>query len=576
MIVCTGITKRGAGLNRHRFSIQLEPALMELVKLYDRFGGPLPQVSQTIEEQIERCLGEAGPGRERVQSHLHVLLRARDLNRYAAEHPPLAPLKVSIYEHLLFHRSTETRWASIREALLAGLDLLCKAPWPGLAVNLERYKQALSDRAGPVGRLLSLIALFNLELDGESPPENTMLHFPKGAFPLHVWELCSQGGHSALYNAPEGWSPGNPLCRWEYLAADLLHALLRAEVRARGGSLLSRPGEAPQPWRSEAAPDGGPPPPEEASGSVFCRIEDSEEGPEGDQLELFPFDPSTFLAEVIRATHRREGAEGVKLLALLMGALAQSRPGCPLTVNPMELAALAAGTDLTARGASARVKRLERVIGLLSRIQLTRIESTGGRESVRTSRLLTLLERSAFRTPEKSAGDGDAGRREPDLGEAGEGLPERITLLTDPVFHRGGADNLGRPFLQLPEALLAWSGKDHPYLIALYGYLARCWAGSGTAEPAPVERSAAQLIAEAGLWVSRTGRYRALEALKADLTLLAEQGWLGSWRLRRSPLRDGLEDRYVLTPPPPGAAGAPVLSASEPEKKRNFELDATG
>ena len=126
-----------------------------------------------------------------------------------------------------------------------------------------------------------------------------------------------------------------------------------------------------------------------------------------------------------------------------------------------------------------------------------------------------------------------------------------MRIALDPIFQQANGGNLGRACIDLPEFLLTAAGKDHPFLIALYVYLHRCWAGRDAA--APVERTAGRLIAEAGLWVSPTGRYRALEALKGDLNLLAERGWLGSWRIERGPLRDGLEDRYTLKPPRSGA-----------------------
>ncbi len=96
-------------------------------------------------------------------------------------------------------------------------------------------------------------------------------------------------------------------------------------------------------------------------------------------------------------------------------------------------------------------------------------------------------------------------------------------------------------------------GANHPYLVPLYVYLRRCWGGRET--PAPLQRTAEQLAREAGLWISPSGAYRALEWLKGDLTLLREEGWIHAWRLTRGPARGGMEDLYRLDPPvaPTGA-----------------------
>jgi len=90
---------------------------------------------------------------------------------------------------------------------------------------------------------------------------------------------------------------------------------------------------------------------------------------------------------------------------------------------------------------------------------------------------------------------------------------------------------------------------------------------------ATVERPARLLLEEAGIWISETGRYRAIEALKRDLEFLREQGWLGAWRLQRSELRDAMEDRYRLTAP--GAASGSSESSetpASPSRRRSCQV----
>ena len=124
-----------------------------------------------------------------------------------------------------------------------------------------------------------------------------------------------------------------------------------------------------------------------------------------------------------------------------------------------------------------------------------------------------------------------------------------MRLVVDPVLHRCGAGSLPRLFRGLPEFLCAAGGKHHPFLISLYAYLRRCWAGR--AAPEMLERGMDQLIVEAGLWVSPTGRYRALEAIKADLNLLLERGCLAEWKMKRGARGDTKEHRFMLFPPKP-------------------------
>jgi len=127
-----------------------------------------------------------------------------------------------------------------------------------------------------------------------------------------------------------------------------------------------------------------------------------------------------------------------------------------------------------------------------------------------------------------------------------------LLVLPDPCL-LAGPDSLADAFRDLPVALLACAGRHHPHLLPLYLWLRRCWSAArrdGTgASGSRVERTARALLDEAGIWISETGRYRAIEALKRDLEFMREQGWLGSWRLQRSELRDALEDRYRLHAP---------------------------
>ena len=596
MIELKSATRIGNRIHRHRQTIQLVAALRVLLRFYDGCGAPLPEVKQLIGEEIEQCLTEGPGGKERLQSHVHLLLRARDLHQYAMEPKALTPLKMTVFEHLLFHRSAASRWAAVREVLAGAMDVLCESPWPGMGVIPERCKRALSDRRGPLGRLLTLVALFNLELEQNGTPSNALLHFKRGDFPLHHWEFSSQGGHRAHGDAPAGWRPENPLCRWEFLGLDLFHALPRLTgVRdsARAGGLPGSgrldpegPGveeeagfygmhpvsgdtmpQHPGGERIEAA--GGDDPHRSASGcastpndpslpQVFCRLDGRGANGAG-QLELFPFDPETFTAGLLTLVHRRLGPEGVKLLALTMGRMAEAPPGGCFVLDAAEVAAAAALNDLSSRGVASRLRRLEKVMELLGGVELTRISRFEGKETVHASRLVTMAGRTGGvdASPEvPESGDGDSSAP-PEEGAAPSGMePARVMrLLVDPVLHRSGAGSLPRLFRDMPEFLCAAGGKHHPFLISLYAYLRRCWAGR--AAPEMVERGMEQLIAEAGLWVSPSGRYRALEAIKADLNLLLERGCLGSWRMKRDVggnagnSGDAKEHRFLLFPPKP-------------------------
>ena len=542
MIVCSGASKQGMRVQRHSHTVALEPALLELMRLYDRLGGPTAEASSDIEREIERSLGERTVGRERMQAHLQQLLRARDLHVYVCEDADLIPLKLQLCEHLLYHRAAGDRWAAVRELLLEHLDRICQTPMPGLAANLELYKRHLSDRGSRLGKLLLTVAMFNLDLEGEAPPPNLLLRFRRGRFPHHWWEICTPDGRTTHLGAVESWTPSSALCRWEYLATDLTHSLYRrmqedARQRRGGRHAAPAPPDATETLRGvETLRTAAT-----TAETIYYRFDadTAEAGPA--QLELFPLDTGTLLAGLLRRVHKQLGPEGGKLLAALCVQLdAPASPGAAPTVCELSLPAIAAEAglgDLSARGMRTRIQRLERIAEELQRVELTRVSPAGEGSRARTSRLLTVLGRSgAWSGAAHPAGE--------------ERADATLHVMLDPCVHALPGGGLCEAFQTLPPVLMECAGKEHPCLLPLYVWLRRAWAGAAPGEPAAaVERTGHALLQESGVWVSETGRYRAIEALKRDLEFMREQGWLGSWRLQRSEQRDAMEDRYRLCAP---------------------------
>lgn len=547
MIICKASTRDGMQIRRYQSATALEAPLRELMRLYDRLGGAVPEADAELDAAIERCLGERGGARDRQHAQLQQLMRARDLHRYVLEDADLVSLKLALCERVLYHQSAPERWAAIRELLLAHLPRIFGGAPGGLGASLEPVKRALSDRASRLGKLLVTAALFNLELTGEAAPPNLVLHFRRGAFPQHCWEVCARDGRAAHLGTVEHWTPAEPLARWEYLAADLAHALYRSQHAARAARHRAA-GDTP------AAALLHPPAP--VPETIYCRFEADATGDAAPQLDLFPVEPDALLAGLLRRVHRHLGPEGVKLLAVLLSRLDGAHPGAALDLALPELAAEAGLGDASARGLRSRVQRLERVVDALAQVELTRVARGDDGESARATRLLTVLGRGGS----WPAGTHDAAAR----------TASTLRVLPDPYLHDAPGGGLTAAFAGLPALLVECAGKEHPHALPLYVWLRRAWSRG---DDAPVvERPARLLLDEAGIWVSETGRYRAIEALKRDLEFLREQGWLGAWRLQRSELRDAMEDRYRLLAPaassvavamrPPAGAGPEALTGT--------------
>lgn len=534
MYVFKGSTRQGGGIRHYRYALHLEQSLVELFKLYEEAGGPAPVVEPMIEERINAALGEVRGSRELLQAHLHTLLRARDIHRFVTGEPELVGLKQRLIEHVLFHRRLEPRWAAIRALLLEHIDTVCGAPLPGAGCHHELHKEHLSRRDGRLGRLLVATALFNFDLSEEEPPANRVLRFRRNGFPEHWWEYRAGAAGTAV--AEGDWCPREPLCRWEYLAADLAHALFRPRPAPRR---LPR-GPAGAEAGAWAAPGGEP------GERLYCRLA-PEEAPL-QQLELFSAEPESLLPGVQAHLHRRYGAEGIRILAALLEQLDAAPPGLPVALDLVHAAERAFAPAAGARRRNSRLRKVAAVAERLARVECHRVSGEGPACTLRTSRLLTVLDRAGPWEPEARADD----------------APQReVRVLPDPVFHRPDGATLAAPYRDVPAPVWEADGRAHPYLLGLYLALRRAWARDWERHQGRLELTARRLFAEAGLWVKESSGYRAVERLKQELGHLREEGYLGRWQVLRSAPRDPLDDAFRLEaprrparPPVPPVAGS--------------------
>jgi hypothetical protein len=537
-----GFRKVGSALQRHSYSLSLESALAELFRLYDQAGGPTESAARAVESWIEQSAAAPHPARGDA-GRLPQLLRTRDLHEFIVREPGQESLKLALLEPLLFHRDPADRWAAVRPRLLAALPRLCGGVEGAPRANLELCKRALTDPAHGAGALLVLIALFNFDADPELPPENWAPRFRRGRFPQHDWEPI---GSPVAAGAVFDWRPANPLCRWEFLAADLLHDLIRSTE-----SGAARPARLREAGHWDGRKDA-------AAYTLYCSMERPPGGDAGaGQLSLLPVDPGAFMPEVQRTVHRHLGPEGVRQLALLLGGLARLPAGEIARLDVAELAAAQgparAGQDLPGAsqslpGASAvepartvreRGRKLLQVLALLCEIELQRVEPQGDRAAVRLSRFMTVLGREG----QCASAEGGAAVTLDDP------LSLRLHVAIDPLFWRPAGGTLGDAYRNLAPAVLAVPAREHPFLLGLAAWLPGAWERTWEQTQGVLQRSTACIFAEAGLWLREAERYRAAEQLKRDLARLQELGVLGQWRLVRGAGRAVLDHEYRLVAP---------------------------
>ena len=536
-----GTTKHGQDVTRYAYAIHLSQALGELYKCYDAAGGATPEALALLGQRIDRMGAGIKAPREVLQSELHTLLRARDIHRFVVENPSQTPLKLHLMEHLLFFRTDHERWAAVKGLLLENLESLCGVPAGVGQASLEAMKRQLSDGSSPVGQLLVATALFLFDQDPELPPANLRIHFLRKNFPEHGWLVAGPMGGDKGLSLLKAWRPTNPLCRWEYLAADLLQSWWH----------LSRQQEDTRRRDTYGATTAGEahPSTEHAGGLVYCRLT-SEENPtaqqmKGQQMDLLPLEGPNFATQVVRLVHRKLDSEGVQLLALLLGRLAQGGPGQVVRFNSAELLS-PLDLETTSRSFRDKVTRLERVVELLAGIEISRLCTEGDQCALQTAQFMTVLGRSHnIRSPQAKKGGGSAPLKPLRVADAAQ---QRMDVLADPVFYLAGEGLISR-FRQVPLAVLTADPKLHPYVLGLYVLMRSRWDSQWEQAGGRFALSAGGLLEASGMYVSPTGRYRAIETLKRELAYLAEQKLLARWHMKRSLTRDALDDVFTLEAP---------------------------
>ncbi|HEX7928552.1 MAG TPA: hypothetical protein VF678_13245, partial [bacterium] len=431
-------------------------------------GNSGTDAGQVIDAWIEQSASGA-PNGSPPQGRLAQLLRTRDLHEFVIRKPALAEAKRGILEQWMFHHSAEARWTAVRPKLLAALPLLCGHPAESARGNLETYKRALSDPQSEAGQLLIAAALFHFDADPELPPENWTMRFRRGQFPVVDWEPLVTGSAAAPFH----WRPANPLCRWEYLAADLVHELIRTRETEVGQRRLAPLRDAGHLGVRKDA----------SVFTLYCRMEQPPGGDAGTaQMSLLPVDPASFIPEVQRTVHQRLGAEGVRQLALVLGGLARNRAAQIARVDVSELVARIQDGDSTVRQDRERGRKLLQVLTLLGDIELQRAEPQGDRASVRISRFLTVLGREG--TCAGSAVGADMVLDDP------TGLVLHVAV--DSIFWNADGTTLGDAHRDLPPPVLACPTREHPLLLGLAAWLPgaweRTWAQAGGVVQCSAER----------------------------------------------------------------------------------------
>ena len=538
MIQCVIAKKIGSVVRQQTFVHDLHGALDALFSVYAETGPGSEHAAHMLATMVDEAAArnEASHPMERPgsQHRVYTLIRARDMHRFITANPAQSSFMQRFMETGLVFRDAHARWAAQRALLLEHLPALCGAPYAGWGNNLERYKVALSDGSSLPGVLLRAAALINLDDSDEQPPANMVLRFVGGTFPEHYWELVSSNGKMTHHRAGQDWVPEAPLNRWGYLAGDLLSAVCARVHQERAGRAGHAPNHQAMPnpamplyyrWGAEGAG-------EDTGDDDVGRVA---------QMDLLPLEPAAFLQDINREVSRRMGPEGIRLMAaLFLGVGEDPGTGKPrnggamdghirVMLEPEDICARAALPDDTARTRKERLARLDRLTALLGRVLIVRRQETGDATEICNPLL------------REDKQDQDMPGHPLDGEKAGA-----VRWVVDAVFGVGGEDSLDAPYRGLPTELWAVSSKAAPYVIPLYALLMRHAGANGDAM---LEGSAEGLLERAGIWVAPSGRYKAVEGLKASLRALKEAGCLSGWKVAQGQGEGVIRQQYTLSLP---------------------------
>ncbi len=544
MFVCEGVAKTQIGLKRIRFKHRLWDALACWRELYEENQGDTAAMEVVLNTQLEMHVAREAMEKSLLSEQMSRMLRVRDIHRFVALPTCLAEVKTQILEHILLEHSLLTRWAAVREALLQHANTLCNLqPMPPPA-RIEALKRQFSDPTSALGQLLVATALFNFDQDEERPPLNWMVHFKSRAFPEHCWR-SSLGENNS-------WRPANPLCRWEYLATDLVHSLVRQgsqwsqrrqKLSTTKKDTLSNSFPSATPQEQSAlrkiyclfqplTKEGQRPPHQAASNNPQQPTPAASPPSPPQQIELLPLTAQTFLPQLHRFAHRRLGPQTPRLFAVLMEQLACAVPAEPLTLSLTDLSLRSAAQSDSPQRRTSRRRSLGRMLQWLQQEVCMHhvLESpSSGEQTFSRSGLLHVLRWEApHDSPQQDT--------------------YQVKILLDSGFFHPQGDCLASHWQHLPPALFVPDPQEHPYAPALFVFIRRYW---NTYQHHSWELSVESLLQSCGIWHSPSGRYQALATLKRDLDFLQQQGWLQQWNITQDHRRDCLRQNCSLKAPKP-------------------------
>jgi hypothetical protein len=156
---------------------------------------------------VDRSLDELPPIKLSMQAGLSLTLQ--NIHKFIISDLNLIPLegKKNIIENATGHESSAAAWQAIIPLLLSQLQ----------GLNRETVQEELSWKFSPVGEMLWVITWFFMEREAINPPAKIILVCDR--FPYYLWVTEQQKEGSVQQSF---WQPDNPLCRWEWLAMDLL------------------------------------------------------------------------------------------------------------------------------------------------------------------------------------------------------------------------------------------------------------------------------------------------------------------------------------------------------------------
>ena len=488
-------------------SYNLTSSLLMMLERYDQNSGNFEKTSDELSQRINAMykskdlLGVLKPDhRKKIAIHL----RAKEMLSFISSHDQAEEI-LEIFRELSYPGEIGEKWNKIKQIMVAKFNLSSTtSPNQGSKDGWDTET---------CRRLLHAIVLIMMDQTAERPPANIILKFIPNSFPDHVWQTTDKSDTSNKVQ----WTPQDPHCSFEYLLSEFLAEYYQ---KALGQNVVLSDA-------SESLPEEP-----DLSDAKFISMnillpETEDSSP---QLPIEDTMEESFL-RFQRSMYKLYKETGLRVLAGMLYSLSRNSTQSRVSLNLPDLLRLIYGNRYS-RGGEKRMIAFEQILDQMLNLKVVRKYTKENKIYSKITNLLNLETSVKYLGVEEYQHEGHV---------------ERYELVKDELLVRSSNNikPLGYALKFLPEEFFQDQNKNG-FFFEIGAYLSNCWFDEYEMNRGTTTKTPTEIINKGGLYVTKSGMYRAVNQIKRTLGYLKEKNYISYLYFNSDTSISAFDQKYTI------------------------------